>query len=204
MDEAFSNTDAGRDHLSGSAVSEVYLRTERLSLRRVVEADVDHLVMLNADQDVMRFIARTPPTPHEVHADVEQILRAYERFPDHGTFIAEDCDGGFLGWFALMVREAGPAAPDLGYRLRRAAWGRGLATEGGRALVDHAFAHLGTERVTADTMAVNRASRRVMEKCGLRYVRTFHPEFDDPLPGTEHGDVLYEITREEWAGRRRR
>lgn len=177
---------------------EIYLRTERLLLRRVVAADVDDLVRLNADPDVMRFIARTPPTPQEVHAEVEQILDAYERFPDHGRFIAEDRDGGFLGWFALTVREAGPAAPDLGYRLRRAAWGRGLATEGSRVLVDHAFTCLGAERVTADAMAVNRASRRVLEKCGLRYVRTFHAEFDDPLPGTEHGEVLYEITREEW------
>jgi RimJ/RimL family protein N-acetyltransferase len=182
-------------------MTEVYLCTERLALRRVHDADVDNLLLLNADQDVMRFIDRTPPTPQDVRAEVGQILGAYECFPDHGTFIAEDPHGAFLGWFGLTVREGGPTAPDLGYRLRRAAWGQGLATEGSRALVDHAFTHLGAERVTADTMAVNHASRRVMEKCGLRYVRTFHAEFDDPLPGTEHGEVLYEITRDEWAGR---
>lgn len=50
-------------------------------------------------------------------------------------------------------------------------------------------------------MFVNRASRRVMEKCGMSYVRTYHVHFDDPLPGTEQGEVLYEITREQWSAR---
>jgi RimJ/RimL family protein N-acetyltransferase len=63
--------------------------------------------------------------------------------------------------------------------------GRGLATEGSRALIARAFTDLGARRVVAQTMAVNRASRRVMEKSGLHYVRTFHLQFDDALPGTE-------------------
>jgi RimJ/RimL family protein N-acetyltransferase len=49
-------------------------------------------------------------------------------------------------------------------------------------------------------MAVNTASRRVMEKAGLRYARTFHLEFDDPIDGTELGEVEYELRREDWTG----
>ncbi|WP_431909375.1 GNAT family N-acetyltransferase [Micromonospora carbonacea] len=90
---------------------------------------------------------------------------------------------------------------ELGYRLRRAAWGRGLATEGSRGLLRHAFATVGLSRVWAQTMAVNTASRRVMEKAGLRYVRTFHLDWDDPIEGTEHGEVEYELLRAEWAAR---
>jgi len=55
-------------------------------------------------------------------------------------------------------------------------------------------------RVWAQTMAVNSRSRRVMEKAGLAYVRTSHEEFDDPLPGTEHGEVEYALTKAEWEG----
>ena len=84
---------------------------------------------------------------------------------------------------------------ELGYRLKASAWGRGYATEGARALVRKGFDELGVRRVWAETMAVNRASRRVMEKVGLRYVRTFHVHFDDPLPGAEHGEVEYELRR---------
>jgi hypothetical protein len=47
-------------------------------------------------------------------------------------------------------------------------------------------------------MAVNHASRRVMEKAGLEYVRTFHLEWEDPLPGTEYGEVEYALTRDDW------
>lgn len=81
---------------------------------------------------------------------------------------------------------------------RRAPWGRGLATEGSRALVRRAFETGGFERVWGKTVAINTRSRRVMEKAGLRYVRTFHLEWDDPLPGFEHGEVEYALLRSEW------
>ena len=57
---------------------------------------------------------------------------------------------------------------ELGYRLRRAAWGHGYATEGSIALVDKGFAEFGIERIVGWTMAVNTRSRRVLEKTGLR------------------------------------
>jgi RimJ/RimL family protein N-acetyltransferase len=78
-----------------------------------------------------------------------------------------------------------------------------LASEGSRALVDEAFGELGAGRVRAETMVVNTASRRVMEKAGLRQVRTFFADWPDRIPGDELGDVEYAITRDEWlaAGR---
>jgi RimJ/RimL family protein N-acetyltransferase len=80
-------------------------------------------------------------------------------------------------------------------------WGQGYASEGSRALVDKAFRELGVDRVYAETMAVNTASRRVMEKAGLRYLRTFHADWPDRIPGDEHGDVEYALTRDEWTAR---
>ena len=91
---------------------------------------------------------------------------------------------------------------ELGYRLRRDAWGAGYGTEGCRALIDKGFTELGVHRVYAETMAVNVASRRVMEKCGLRHVRTFVSDWPERIPGDEHGDVEYALTRAEWAAGR--
>lgn len=91
-----------------------------------------------------------------------------------------------------------PDEPELGYRLRKAAWGMGYATEGARALVDKAFTDLGASRVFAETMVVNTASRGVMEKSGLRLIRQFHADWPVRIPGDEHGDVEYAITRAEW------
>ncbi|MEE3918772.1 GNAT family protein [Micromonospora sp. BRA006-A] len=80
--------------------------------------------------------------------------------------------------------------------------GHGLATEGARALVRHAFDTVGVRRVWAQTMAVNDRSRAVMARAGLRYVRTFHLAFDDPIPGMEHGEVEYELRRDAWPATR--
>ncbi|HZA86374.1 MAG TPA: GNAT family protein, partial [Acidimicrobiales bacterium] len=60
------------------------------------------------------------------------------------------------------------------------------------------FAELGVDRVYASTMMVNTASRRVMEKAGLRYVRTFHADWPVKIPGDEQGDVEYAIDRAQW------
>jgi len=86
----------------------------------------------------------------------------------------------------------------LGFRLRRSAWGKGYATEGSRALVEKAFAELGARRVWAETMTVHIASRRVMEKAGLKYVRTFHQEWPYEIEGEAEGDVEYALTRSDW------
>jgi len=87
---------------------------------------------------------------------------------------------------------------ELGYRLRASAWGRGYATEGARALVRRAFTELAVTRIVANTMAVNTRSRRVLEKAGLTYLRTVHLDWPDPLPGNEHGDVEYQLHRDDW------
>jgi RimJ/RimL family protein N-acetyltransferase len=87
---------------------------------------------------------------------------------------------------------------ELGFRLRRDAWGQGYASEGARALVTKGFADLRLERVVATTMSVNLASRHVLEKAGLAYARTVHARWAEPLPGSEMGDVEYEITHDVW------
>lgn len=88
---------------------------------------------------------------------------------------------------------------ELGYRLRRSAWGQGYATEGSRALVHRAFTELGVHNVVATTMSVNTGSRRVLEKAGLHHTRTVHLEWPEPLEGNEHGEVEYQLSRRDWA-----
>jgi RimJ/RimL family protein N-acetyltransferase len=179
---------------------EVFLRTERMVLRRFTYVDVEHLVELDSDPLVMRFLGTGQTDPEVVRNRVlPGILAEYERSTRHGRWAAVDDTGVFLGWFSLASPGHGNLdEANLGYRLRRSVWGRGLATEGGRALVWAAFARFGLQRVFATTMAVNLASRRVMEKAGLRHIRTFHLEFDDPIQGTEHGEVEYALTAREW------
>jgi RimJ/RimL family protein N-acetyltransferase len=165
-------------------------------------ADVDDLVELDGDPEVMRFLTGGRPTPREaVESEIlPRILREYERSPERGRWAAiEAASGDFLGWLGLERREGrAEDEAELGYRLRRSAWGRGYATEGSRALIVKAFTELGVERVFAETMAVNLPSRRVMEKAGLRHLRTFHLTWDDPIDGFEQGEVEYELLKVDW------
>jgi RimJ/RimL family protein N-acetyltransferase len=182
------------------------IETEHLVLRPFTGDDVDVLVELDSDPQVMQHINGGRPTPRQeiVDDDLPAFLAYHQRSDGYAFFAAEDrATGEFLGWFHLRPQPGQPQdEPELGYRLRRVAWGRGLASEGSRALIDHAFAELGARRVYAETMVVNTGSRRVMEKAGMRHVRTFHADWPDRIEGDEHGDVEYEITREEWLERR--
>lgn len=183
------------------------LHTERLLLRPLTDADLDRVVELHGDPEVMRFIGSGQPATRErVRREVLPALtRRHPATGAPGYWAAEERGTGtFLGWFELLpVDEPAGAGTvvELGYRLRRGAWGRGYATEGARALVRAGFVELGVRRVTAETMAVNTGSRRVLEKVGLRHVRTFFGDWPEPIAGAEHGDVEYALTREEWAAR---
>ena len=175
----------------------VLLETERLTLRRLTDADFDQLTELDSDPEVTRFI--TGGIPEFDAAMLTTWMSQYERWPAYGTFAAiEKPSGRFIGWFHLRPEDGHDDEPELGYRLNRAAWGKGYATEGSRALIDKAFTDLGATRVWGGALAIHVASRRVMEKSGLRYIRTFHGDWPFTIPGDEHGDVEYAITRAEW------
>ncbi|WP_033220632.1 GNAT family N-acetyltransferase [Kitasatospora phosalacinea] len=186
-------------------MTDLRLRTDRLALRRLTPADLPAVTALCGDPEVMRYIDDGRPVPPSRVADelLPALLREYAELPEGLGCWALEADGRFLGWAALRppasVGLEGTDGLELGYRLLPAARGRGYATEAAAALVRAAFEELGAERVAATTMAVNTASRRVLERAGLRLVRTFFADWPDPLPGSEHGDVVYALTRAERA-----
>ena len=195
----------------------VYLETARLTLRRLTMADVDNLFALDSDPAVMRYLSGGAPTPRDVIAReiLPRCLSYYERYDGYGVWAAiEKASGDFLGWFSFRPHDDGnPAEVTLGYRLRRAAWGKGYATEGARALIRKGFTALGAERVIATTYQDNLASRRVMEKAGLTLARTFRlTPADLAATGTFYAasqdiwdgdDVEYALSKADWERRER-
>lgn len=182
---------------------DTFLETDRLVLRRFTKSDTELLVELDSDPEVMRYLTGGQPTPRSrVEATVlPTFLDDYTRYPGFGVFptFTKAADE-FIGWFMLVPHdESGTDEAELGYRIRQAAWGKGYATEGSRELLRYGFEVRGLRRIVAETMAVNARSRRVMEKLGLRYELTYYPPFA-PIPGSEHGEVLYVLDRDEWAG----
>ena len=169
--------------------------TARLSLALVREADQENLIALERDSEVMRFLNGGRPISDDDAGEGADYLKPRGSEDDVWAAV-ETLSGAFVGWFSLRRLRSGVA--ELGFRLRRDAWGHGYATEGAVALVGKGFAEAGLERIIASTMAVNHGSRRVMEKAGLAHVRTAFPRWSAPLPGTEMGEVEYEITRYAW------
>jgi RimJ/RimL family protein N-acetyltransferase len=180
----------------------VFLQTDRLVLRRFTPVDADNLVELDADPDVMRFVSGGVPTSREeIENEVlPAFLGYYQRYQEYGFWAAiERSTGDFLGWFHFRPRPGtAPDEPELGYRLRRSAWGKGYATEGSRALIRKGFTEFGVQRVTAEAAAQNAASRRVMEKAGLTLVRVFREPWPDATGGDEVEVVEYALRKSDW------
>jgi RimJ/RimL family protein N-acetyltransferase len=178
----------------------LFLQTDRLLLRYADEDDVELLYELNSDPEVTRYLIARPLPRERIEADV---LPNFLAGPDGAAprywIAVEKASGAAIGGFALDTPTDGPPGEgELGYRLKRSAWGKGYASEGARALIDTGFRDFGLDRIWGQTMAVNLGSRRVMEKAGLTNVRTFHLEWDDPIEGVEQGEVEYAVTRAEW------
>jgi RimJ/RimL family protein N-acetyltransferase len=183
------------------------LRTPRLLLVPLADRHLDLEVELDSDPEVMRYLDGRSRTPDEV-------VESHARRMAHGRQVAglgywivfrprTERPGNFVGLMMLPPAHGpdqpdDPSVADLGYRILRRYWRQGIATEASRALLQHAFATVGIRRVIAQTMAVNEASRGVMTAVGMSYVRTYFPDWEEPLAGAEHGEVEYEITKAEW------
>jgi RimJ/RimL family protein N-acetyltransferase len=178
----------------------VLVETERLILRRFTERDGENLFRLDSDPEVMRFLSGGARTPHEVISAkvLPRFLRYDERFPGFGFWAAlEKASGDFIGWFSFNPSHVdNPYEVNLGFRLRRAVWGKGYATEGARALIWLGFTEWGVERVLATTYQDNIASRRVMEKLGMKLTRTFRMTAAD----LERVDTYHTTSQELWDG----
>ncbi|MBN1399202.1 MAG: GNAT family N-acetyltransferase [Anaerolineae bacterium] len=189
----------------------ILLETDHLILRRFTEDDADALFELDSDPAVMRWLSGGAPTPREVIET--EILPRFMRYdqgaPGLGFWAAvEKASGAFVGWFCLRAVEGAPGVAALGYRLRKVVWGQGYATEGARALIHKGFNQLGLQRVVATTYQDNLASRRVLEKLGLRLVRRFRltveelTEIDTFQAGSSEPwdgeDLEYALDRADW------
>lgn len=182
------------------------LQTERLVLVPLADEHFELEVELDSDPEVLRYLFGRARSREEVvgsHARRMELGRLVDGLGYWIAFGAEDKD--FVGLMMLPPAH-GPDQPDdptvcdLGYRLRRKYWRQGFGSEASRVLLRHAFETVGQSRVIAQTMAVNAGSRGVMEKVGMRYVRTYFVDWgEDALPDHEQGEVEYEITREMWS-----
>lgn len=173
------------------------LQTKTLTLSPCCPSDRDDFTGLERDPEVMRFLNGGHVVDHD-QVDPNATFLMPRGTEAHVWTARRTTNGAFVGWFCLWPESE--EVDELGYRLRRMDWGQGLASEGASALVNWGFRSARYDKIFARTMAVNHASRRVLEKIGLSYTRTVHVDWADAIPGSEDGEVQYELMRSGWSG----
>jgi RimJ/RimL family protein N-acetyltransferase len=174
------------------------LRTERLRLRRWVDADRAPFAALNADPVVMELLP-TPLTRAESDDFVDRIETTFDEL-GYGLWAVEVVEtGAFAGyvglWPATFDAPFTPAV-EVGWRLARDAWDQGIASEAARASVTDGFARLGLDEILSFTAVANVRSRAVMERLGM--VRDEAGDFGHPSLPEGHAlrpHVLYRLAR---------
>jgi ribosomal-protein-alanine N-acetyltransferase len=178
------------------------LSTKRLLLRRWQPSDHEPFRAINADPRVMQFMPALL-TPAESDNMIDRIEA---HFDQHGFgLLAAELLGthSFIGFIGLAIPNfVAPFTPciEIGWRLAYEHWGRGLATEGARAVLRHAFEPLSIPRLVSFTTQTNLRSRSVMERIGMTRDLTAdfeHPNLPEAHPLRPH--VLYRIDRESWS-----
>ncbi|MDD9945919.1 MAG: GNAT family N-acetyltransferase [Myxococcales bacterium] len=174
------------------------LETERLRLRLWELGDRDPFAALNADARVAQYLPSTLDRS-ESDALAERIDVGFSQY-GFGLWAVERTDlpgRPFVGALGLSVPSFDAhftPCVEIGWRLAAEHWGLGLATEGARAVAAHAFGPLGLDRLVSFTVPTNLASRRVMEKIGMRHDRD--GDFEHPSLPAGHAlrrHVLYRL-----------
>jgi RimJ/RimL family protein N-acetyltransferase len=182
-----------------SDTADIILSTARLALRLWTPADSAPLQALSSDPAVTRFLPG-PMTAAQADSFMQAQNAAFGQHRCCYFAATERASGELAGFVGLRHQQAGlPFSPcfEMGWRLRPASWGKGLATEGARAVMAYGFEVLRLDELLAFTVPANLASRRVMQRLGMRHEPADdfdHPALPPGHPLSRH--VLYRIARQ--------
>jgi RimJ/RimL family protein N-acetyltransferase len=187
-------------------MAERLAETARLRLREWEEADEGRFYAIMNTPAVMQHLGGVQ-TPEGWRQAFER-LRLYQREFGHTFWIVEDkASGEILGFCGLkLVNSPGAGdelagTPEIGWRLRESAWGKGIAKEAAVAALDLAFGRFGYERVIAMTIPANVESQGLMKRLGM--TRAQDLDFTDTRFGPEtNPQIVYAIDAADWPAAR--
>lgn len=162
--------------------------TNRLTLRRLDESDVDQIFAMRSDPEVMRFI-RAPQNRIETVNWLNLVSSRWASDRIGFCALVEKQNNRFIGWCGLWrLKETNEL--EIGYAIAKDVWGKGFATEAAEFFLQYAFERLNPDKIVAVAEPENVSSRRVMEKLGMKFVR--RGEFYN------RELVQYAVSRESW------
>jgi ribosomal-protein-alanine N-acetyltransferase len=177
------------------------IETSRLYLRQFSMADLNALSAIRSDPEVMRFIGSGQPhSADQIKESLDHILAGWKQLGFGRWAVVHKPDKKLMGWCGLAFLDKTEEI-EIGYGISKEYWGRGFTTEAAAASIRYGFEELKLNRIVAVAMPENIASRRVMEKIGMRYEKTGH-WYEAELvyyvilqDGYEPGAAVYELLR---------
>lgn len=159
----------------------IFAETERLILREIIPSDIDGMFELDSDPEVHKFLGNKPVTDRKQIVNVINFIR--KQYIDNGIgrwAIVDKKTNDFIGWtglkFVTDLTNNRKNYYDLGYRLKKKYWGKGIATETAIVSLDYAFNKLKVEEVYAAASCENIGSNKILQKIGLNLIETFYYE----------------------------
>lgn len=156
----------------------LFAETERFILREILLTDVDGMYELDSDPDVHKYLGNKPVANKDQVTEVIKYIR--QQYIENGIgrwAIIDKKTKDFIGWTGLKLItdkiNNHQNFYDLGYRLIKKYWGKGIATETAFASLDYAFQKLNAELVYAMADCENEGSNNVLKKAGLTFIETF-------------------------------
>lgn len=170
----------------------IFIETERFIIREIFPTDLEGMFELHSDPEVHRYLGNKFITTRDEAMELIHFVR--NQYADFGIgrwAVVDKRTNDFIGWTGLELvtesRNNHVNFYDLGYRLIKRHWGKGIATETALASLDYAFNKLNTNEVYAMADHENNGSNKVLKKVGMKQLGTFDFE------GVKHN--WYRITK---------
>jgi len=148
------------------------LETPRLILREFQEGDAEGMLRLNSDPDVIRYTGDDPFSSIEEARRFIQQYDAYKTFGYGRLTVLKKDTMEYIGWCGLRY-DVNSRETDLGFRLLKAEWNKGFATEASMCCLQDGFRRLALGRIIGRAMMENRTSIHVLKKIGMDYEKEF-------------------------------
>ncbi|MDN3674258.1 GNAT family N-acetyltransferase [Flavobacterium branchiarum] len=166
------------------------IETERLLLREFLSSDVEGMFQLDSNPNVHKYVGKKPVTHiDESHAYIEFVQQQYKDIGIGRWAVVLKETNTFIGWsgikFITTTINNHQNFYEIGYRFIEEHWGKGYATEAGKAFINYAFNEMKVEAIYAYADAENSSSRNILEKLGLKYINAFMLD--------EEEEVWYEL-----------
>ena len=156
----------------------IFAETERLILREILPTDIDGLFELDSNPEVHRYLGKKPVTDKNQIVDIINFIR--QQYIDNGIgrwAIIDKENNAFIGWtglkFVTEITNNHKNYYDLGYRLIKKYWGKGIAIETAFVSLKYAFDKLDTDEVFAMSECENDSSNKILKKVGFKFIETF-------------------------------